>query len=216
RGCPDARGQFFPHRESYNPSTVDPDGTRTILEEAARLWVEGKGGLIPTAGRSMRPTFEDASRVWVEPLERARFGDVVVYSSGAFLVVHRVVGWPWGRACRTKGDGLPHLDRDLVPRERILGRVVGVEREGERFETDGPGGRVYGLMVGVLSALEGLLYRFAWRFDRLLTPAWHPDASRGGRTTNRRALTWMGRVALRSLDRLFFRLLHPRVARGRP
>lgn len=158
----------------------------------------------------MRPTFEDASRVWIEEGGQARFGDILVYRDGSFLVVHRVVSLLPRRVFRTKGDGIPHLDRELATIELVLGRVVTIERGNERYRTDGPGGRFYGRLVASLSALEGFLYRFAWRLDRMLTPRGHPEAASGGRPTVRRALTRAGRAAIGLLDRALFLVLNRR------
>jgi hypothetical protein len=160
----------------------------------------------------MRPTFEDASGVWMERGARIRFGDVGVYTNGGFLVVHRVVGVRSGPRYRTKGDGLPHLDVGFVPAANVLGRVVAVERGGRRLRADGAGARLYGLLVALLSGLEGFLYRAAWRLDRILagvTGRTRPRAGyAGGVSILRRSVRAAGRVAIGLADRFFFRLLH--------
>src|SRR5215468_4432402 len=132
---------------------MEPGGILRTLEEAARLWVESGGGALPISGRSMRPTFEDTARVWMKESPRVRFGDILVYSSGSFLVVHRVVGRKSGPRFRTKGDGLAYLDTMIVPEGRVIGVVVEVEREGDRYRMDGAGARVYGIFLAMLSAV---------------------------------------------------------------
>ena len=174
------------------------------LSEAARLWIEAGGGQLPVAGTSMQPTFEDRSRVWMERVDRVRFGDVVVFLNDELLVVHRVVGLRRGACYRTKGDGLAHLDPGFVSAANVLGRVVEIERDGSRRRCDGGGGRLYATLAGLLSAVEGFFYRFAYRLDRILTPPWHSEARHGGRTTLRRWLRGCGRLGFRILDRLLF------------
>ena len=190
------------------------DAHGVLLDEAARLWVETGGGLLPVSGRSMKPTFEDATRVWIERTEGARFGDILVYTNGGFLVVHRVVGVRRGPRYRTKGDGLPHLDLGFVPASRSLGTVVAVDRAGARWRTDGAGGRLYARLLGSLSAIEGLFYRIAWRIDRLLAAVLRANRGRpgyaGGVTIARRSVRAVGRLVIGLADGLLFSLLHSR------
>jgi len=129
----------------------------------------------------MRPTFEDTARVWMKETPRVRFGDIVVYSSGSYLVVHRVVGRRSGPRFRTKGDGLAYLDTMVVPEGRVIGIVSEIEREGTRYRMEGAGARVYGVLLGVLSAVEGFFYRFAWRLDRSVMRVFAPGRGPGGR-----------------------------------
>jgi len=180
------------------------------LDEAARLWVESGGGVLPVSGRSMRPTFADASRILMEKADRLRFGDILVYTNGTFLVVHRVVGIRRGPLFRTKGDGLAHLDPGLVPPSRVLGRVVEIERAGRRYRTDGTAPRLYARLMACGSALEGFLYRFAYRIDRLLSPGRGSvaGARREGVTLLRRMLRRSGRLAIGLLDRTLFLRMH--------
>jgi len=193
---------------SWYKMTVDPGGILRTLDEAARLWVTSGGGSLPVSGRSMRPTFEDAARVWMKEASRARFGELLVYSSGTFLVIHRVVGKKSGPRYRTKGDGLPHLDTMIVPEGRVIGVVVEIERGGTRYRVDRPGGRVYGVLVGAASALEGFLYRFAWRLDRSVMRLVAPGRGPGGPMILRRALDHVGRTGVGLFDRLLFKVFH--------
>ena len=184
------------------------------LEEAARLWVEAGGGRLPVSGASMAPTFQDASRIRIEPAAKIRFGDVLVYRTGAIVVVHRVVGFRTGARYRTKGDGRPQADPDLVTRDSVLGSVVEIGRGGVRYRTDRRGGRLYARIIAGISAAEGLFYRAAWRGDRLLgllAPWISPDPASGlaGRVTLlRRAVRASGRGAIGAADSLLFRALH--------
>ena len=178
------------------------------MDDVARLWIESGGGAIPVSGRSMRPTFEDASRVWMEEAHRVRFGDVLVYRNGTFLVAHRVVGIRRGPPFRTKGDGLPHLDPSLVDAACVHGRVVEIEREGKRYRTDRAGGRMYARLVGAVSAMEGLFYRIAYRLDLLLPGPSPGERSRGGTVLLRWIVRLGGRSVMSIVDRLLFKRMH--------
>jgi hypothetical protein len=187
---------------------MDPGGILRTLDEAARLWVAAGGGALPVSGSSMRPTFEDPARVWMKESSRAHFGDVLVYSSGTFLVVHRVVGRRSGPRYRTKGDGLPHLDTMIVPAGRALGIVVAIERDARRYRLDRAGARVYGVIVAVVSAVEGFFYRFAWRIDKTVMRLLLPGRGFAGPMVLRRGVDGCGRGAIGLLDRVLFRALH--------
>lgn len=193
---------------SWYKKVVESGGILRTLDEAARLWVESGGGPLPVSGRSMRPTFQDAARVWMRESPRVRFGDVLVYSSGSFLVVHRVVGRKSGPRYRTKGDGLASLDAMVVPAGRVIGVVVEIERDGARYRVDRPGGRIYGSLLAAVSAVEGFLFRFAWRLDRSVMRLVAPGRGPGGPMIVRRALDTTGRAAIGLIDRLLFKALH--------
>lgn len=188
------------------------------LAELARIWIESGGGHVPVSGSSMRPTFDDASRVWTSPESSIRFGDIIVYTSEEMLVVHRVVGvrkagQQTGVLLRTKGDGRPHLDPYLVPVTAILGRVIGIERGGRRYTLEGRGGRAYARLIGGASGLEGFLYRFAYRTDRTIGALFVRPFVRGaynaaGPMLFRAVLGRMGRAGLSVLDRALFSRLN--------
>jgi len=186
------------------------------LAELARIWIDSGGGRVPVSGSSMRPTFDDASRVWTRPEARIRFGDIIVYTSEGMLVVHRVVGArKAGKdvVLRTKGDGRPHLDPSFVPATAILGRVIGIERGGRRYTLEGRGGRAYARLVGGASALEGFLYRFAYRTDRsigvlFVRPFVRGDYPAGGPMLLRAVVDLVGRAGLAVLDRALFSSLN--------
>lgn|GEM_PF-2924762 len=195
---------------SWYKKPVESGGILRTLDDAARLWVTTGGGPLPISGRSMRPTFEDTARVWMEASPRVRFGDILVYSSGSYLVVHRVVGRRSGPRFRTKGDGLAYLDPMIVPEGRVIGVVVEIERDGARYRVQGAGARLYGMLAAALSAVEGFCYRFAWRLDRSVMRLFAPGRGPGGPMILRRALEVLGRGAIGLLDRLLFKVFHTR------
>lgn len=108
-------------------ATVRPETTASLLRAAARagdLW-------LPVSGMSMGGSIRSGSRVRVVPAHRPRRGEIWAFcgESGA-VVVHRF------RRCRNdrylfRGDALP-VDDHPVAAERLVGRVVEVERAGQR------------------------------------------------------------------------------------
>ena len=77
----------------------------------------------------MLPWIRDGDVVIVSPADEAAVGDVICYSTSPDrLFLHRVV------RCQaygfvTKGDALSYTE--IVARERVLGRVVAIERRGK-------------------------------------------------------------------------------------
>jgi len=76
---------------------------------------------------SMRPTFDDDALIVTEP-ENLQVGDIVVYSNGERLIVHRIVGVEVSKGemfYRLKGDN-NFLDDGLFPESAIKWKVVGI------------------------------------------------------------------------------------------
>lgn len=85
------------------------------------------------------------------------------------LVVHRLVGRDARGRLVTKGDNLPHLDRDPVEPEAVLGVVRAVrERSGDLRSTEGRRAAVYGRAIAAASRFGAAVYRPAAAGDALL------------------------------------------------
>jgi len=97
-------------------------------------------------GRSMRGTFRNGDLLELEPVKPGdlRPGDVVVYrgkDDPEEMVVHRVVLIAKGRI-RTRGDWNLQEDSTDLAYSRLIGRVTGLERKGNRHTVaNGPRGR---------------------------------------------------------------------------
>ena len=83
----------------------------------------------PLQGESMRPTLPPGCVITIQPLQKPRLGDIVVFPRGDRLLAHRLVrrrrdGWICQGDARRTPDG-------VIARERIIGRVVEA-RLGER------------------------------------------------------------------------------------
>lgn len=86
-------------------------------------------------GHSMHPLIQSDDYLHVEPADAARIvrGDVVLAAAERGLTAHRIV-----RIARAasgelvltmRGDNVPYAD-PIVPASRLLGRVIGAERDG--------------------------------------------------------------------------------------
>jgi hypothetical protein len=90
----------------------------------------------------MLPALRQGDEVTIAPLA-GRVGDVVLYSRGDCLVMHRVVAKLAHRII-TKGDAVPRFDPSITDRD-ILGRAVFFERQGKKQPLDSLAARWLGL-----------------------------------------------------------------------
>jgi len=113
-------------------------------ELAVHLLGSGRTLRFRARGSSMYPLVRDGDILNVRPTGNrpVAVGDIVLYrSSQRGIVVHRVVGIHREgekATLRIKGDAAGPAD-PRVPESQILGRVVGIERQGRKFA---PGGRL--------------------------------------------------------------------------
>ncbi len=101
-------------------------------------------------GGSMIPFLRPGDAVTVVPGKRCRVGEVILYSRGDLLVVHRVVAKFGGRIF-TKGDAAAQLDPPITARD-IIGRAVSSERNGKKYPQDSLGSRFWGLAFSLTVA----------------------------------------------------------------
>jgi signal peptidase I len=94
-------------------------------------------------GGSMVPWLRQGDAVTVVPAARCRVGDVILYSRGEVLVMHRVVGKIGGRII-AKGDAVGRLDPPITPQD-IIGLAVSIKRHGKKRSLDSLGSRLGGL-----------------------------------------------------------------------
>jgi phage repressor protein C with HTH and peptisase S24 domain len=81
-------------------------------------------------GDSMHPVIRAEDSLHVEPSRDIRRGDVVLTLTTRGLTAHRVIA-QHGQTIVTRGDNNPEADAP-VPLARVLGKVMWVERDGER------------------------------------------------------------------------------------
>ena len=151
----------------------------------------GHGRFFFYHGESMRGTFRPGDRLTVEPvsLSDLRAGDVVVFHGvncreDADTIVHRVVAVR-ADGLVTRGDNSSTADLYPLTEERLVGRVVKVERGGRSWNVhNGRAGlcRAYALrLLRSAVALLGLIGRWPYRGLRasgLARRFWQPAITR--------------------------------------
>jgi hypothetical protein len=128
------------------------------------------------------------------------------------LVVHRVVGRAAGGRLITKGDNLPHLDRETVDSGAVLGVVRAVREPGGALrELEGRGPRFYGAALASSSRLGAAVYRPAASIDALIR---RMIPGMGERRLARLLARAVQRSAQATLHRLLYRACHGRRRAG--
>ncbi len=118
----------MPHRKSADFLTT----AHSILSS---------GGLVsfPAKGFSMQPAIMDGDVLEAAPVAypNLKKGDVLLYEDEeGKAVVHRLMGKAGrGGMLTLKGDAMVSFDRP-VPADRILARIVAIERAGRRINLD--------------------------------------------------------------------------------
>ena len=108
-------------------------------------------------GQSMNPGLKDEDRLLIkkDPQITLSCGDIVVYRGKNRYIIHRFLRRTSNGQIVTKGDNSLRLDAPFG-HERLVGKVVAVDRNGERIGLSGkPSRRVAG-MIAVISRLEAL------------------------------------------------------------
>src|SRR5512145_3528 len=134
------------------------DLSRELTLGILALWArEGKWAEIAVSGLSMSPLIPSGSRLTVRfGREGLSNGDVVLYTTAAHLVAHRVIAlgrrgrrWGW---LKVKGDPLSWREATWIPVEDVVGRVVAVHRpDGETVLMNTLLGRVAGRLAAAVS-----------------------------------------------------------------
>jgi len=109
-------------------------------------------------GESMSPSIKKGELLVVKPiaLEEAEIGEIVAFrrdESHSVLTTHRVIQKGQERGRRyliTKGDRNPYRDFPLSP-QHVLGKVTGIERNGQVISLETPFYRLRGYLKARLS-----------------------------------------------------------------
>jgi signal peptidase I len=111
--------------------------SRRFVAALTLLLREGRSVRFRAHGWSMFPAIRDGELITVAPLggSPVRTGDIVLFRRRRGAVAHRVVGVQvsHGRVMRilARGDAADSPDAPIAP-ERLLGRVIAVERSAAR------------------------------------------------------------------------------------
>ena len=104
------------------------DATTIIVD----LLGSGHAVQFQARGDSMDPLIRDHDYLKVEPCGAVEVGEIVLVLAERGLTAHRVVSSRDG-VIVTRGDNAPAPD-DPVPREKILGKVTAVIRDGREMK----------------------------------------------------------------------------------
>ena len=110
-------------------------------------------------GASMSPSIKKGELLMVKPIafEEAEIGEIVAFrrdESQSVLTTHRVIqkGKESGqRYIITKGDRNPYRDFPLLSSQELLGKVTGIERNGQVISLESPFYRIRGYLMARLS-----------------------------------------------------------------
>jgi hypothetical protein len=156
---------------------MEPSGKRVVdLPDmpgmAEEILSRGFAGRVAFTGTSMTPMLRHGDFLVVQALPGAPArGDVLLYRSGPRLVAHRFLRTR-GALWLLKGDATAGA-AEVVEKDRIVGRVVALQRGGKTRRIDRGAFRILNPLAGTLSPwLPSLLLRTAPRpFRRLLREA---------------------------------------------
>ena len=134
-------------------------------------------------GRSMWPSIQDGDMVEIQPVgeKRIRKGDVVLFNPRTEcdnLIVHRVTKIRTENDVTrytTQGDALYYPDGQIT-RDKVLGRVVSIEREGRLRRQNTPLARmatstwvIFLPAVRIIYSLYSKVYQKFFKHNRELT-----------------------------------------------
>ena len=142
--------------EGILAGTVAPEAIRQIFIDLLR---EGHVIRSLAVGESMSPCIKKGDILVVKPIsfEEAGIGEIVAYrkdESHSLLTTHRVVQEGKDgdqRYLITKGDRNVYRDLPLVSPQDVLGKVVGIERNGQVISLESPFYRIRGYLMARLS-----------------------------------------------------------------
>ncbi|HKP86533.1 MAG TPA: signal peptidase I [Blastocatellia bacterium] len=115
------------------------DVSRIFLEASHELLMLGYAVRFRAGGRSMHPTIKDGEMITVEPARAGEIkrGDIVLYRLKRGVIAHRVIGIEKAEGAHRRfilrGDSCSTSDAP-VEEEKVLGRVISVEREGRNVD----------------------------------------------------------------------------------
>jgi len=114
------------------------NASRVFLEASHELLRLGYAVRFRAGGQSMHATIKDGEMITVEPASanEIKRGDIVLYRFNRGVIAHRVIRVEKAEAAHRfilRGDSSSTNDAP-VEAEKILGRVISVEREGREID----------------------------------------------------------------------------------
>lgn len=127
---------------------------------------------LQVASGSMTPLINIGDRVRVVAIKNpkdVRVGDIVLFKFKGHYLVHRIVGklvLHNELYFRQKGDA--GMNSEILPADRILGKVIAIEKPRGVIHLDGVAGKSINLFMGMCFAVVDNLYRGARKVRRFL------------------------------------------------
>lgn len=120
------------------------------------LWRgSGKISRIKARGRSMEPLIKEGDEVIIKYSGMPGFGDIILFDGPDGLVVHRVIGKRIDKGqtyIREKGDSSPVST--IIPEEKVLGIVIGIERDSRIIHLDSRLSKLIGKAMALYSLMS--------------------------------------------------------------
>ena len=141
--------------------------SKLILDLMAELLRRGTSVRFRPSGRSMYPSIREGELVTVEPVgpSHVKREDIILYRSRRGLIAHRVVevsrssgSGKDARVFRLRGDASLCCDQPVAG-QQVLGRVVGVQRNGRSIPLASRGAKLWHRARRRASGLRGALRR---------------------------------------------------------
>jgi len=142
------------------------NASKLLLDLTTELLSRGTTVRFRPSGRSMYPSIREGELITVEPVVASdvKLGDIVLYRSERGLIAHRVVGTsPTQSSVLSphnfflQGDASLSSDQP-VEAHQILGRVVGVQRDGRSLALASRGAKLRHKVRRLASGLKGWIY----------------------------------------------------------
>ena len=141
------------------------NASNLLLDLTTELLSQGTTVRFRPSGRSMYPSIREGELITVEPVvaRDVKPGDIVLYRSERGLIAHRVVGSsPTQSSVLSphyflRGDASLSCDQPVAA-QQILGRVVGVQRDGCSVALASRGAKMWHKARRLASGLKGWIY----------------------------------------------------------
>ncbi len=134
------------------------NASNLLLDLTTELLSQGATVRFRPTGRSMYPSIREGELITVEPVQASdvKIADIVLYRSERGLIAHRVVEIASrdSQVFRVRGDASLSCDQP-VEAEQILGRVVGVQRNGRSVALASRGAKIWHRTRRLASGLKG-------------------------------------------------------------
>ena len=137
------------------------NASNLLLDLTTELLSQGATVRFRPSGRSMYPSIREGELITVEPVRAShvKSADIVLYRSERGLIAHRVVEIASRDTLifRLRGDASLSCD-EPVEAHRILGRVVGVQRNGRSVALASRGAKIWHKARRLASGVKGWIY----------------------------------------------------------